>query len=134
MELTQDEKDLLVAGLGAVGDRVSRGAGRGAARAAGRMRADIFETTVELRLPPADVAGLIARTLDGLGTRTADGQAVLGAGAMNLNPAVVTVTVAESAGSVIATVRGVAKEGLIRQRAGEKAARRVAEHLAAAQA
>lgn len=40
-------------------------------------------------------------------------------------------TLSEAAGSVSATVRGVAKEGLIRQRAGEKAAVRVAERLTA---
>jgi hypothetical protein len=133
MELTPEENDLLVGGLRAVGDRVSRGAGRGAGRAARRMRADIFETTVELRSPLPTATELVTRTLDALGTRTADLQAVMGAGAMNMNPAVVTVTLSKDAGRVVAHVRGVAKEGLIRQRAGEKAARRVAEHLATAQ-
>lgn len=133
MELTPEETEILIAGLQALGGQVTRGAGQGAARAARRMRADIFETAVELRMPLPTATDLIVRTLDELGTRTADLQAVLGAGAMNLNPAVVTVRLSESAGGVIATVRGVAKEGLIRQRAGEKAARRVVERLSAAQ-
>ncbi|HEX6500214.1 MAG TPA: hypothetical protein VF054_14465 [Micromonosporaceae bacterium] len=129
VELTPEEGDLLVSALGAVGDMVSRGAGRGARRVARWMRADIFETTVELCPPLTTAADLVARTLDNLGTRTAELQAMIGTGAMNLNPTVVTVTLSEDAGKVIATVRGVAKESLIRQRAGEKAARRVAEQL-----
>ena len=131
MELTPEENNLLVAGLGAVGALVNPGADRGARKAAKRMRADIFEITVELDLPVATAADLVARTLDTLGTRTADLQAVIGAGAMNLNPAVVTVTLSEHAEGSVAAVRGVAKEGLIRQRAGEKAARRVVEQLTA---
>ncbi|GIH19606.1 hypothetical protein Raf01_77780 [Rugosimonospora africana] len=129
VELTTEESDLLVAGLGILGGRVNRGAGRGARRAARWMRADIFETTVELRPPLPTATDLVARTLDALGTRTTELQAMIGSGVMALNPAVVTVTLSEDGGRVIATVRGVAKEGLIRQRAGEKAARRVAEQL-----
>jgi hypothetical protein len=132
VELTPEENDLLVAGLGTAGDRVNRGGKRGAGQAARRMRADIFETTVQLRPPLLTATDLVVRTLDALGTRTADLQAVIGAGAMNLNPAVVTVTLSETAEKVTASVRGVAKEGLIRQRAGEKAARRVIEQLTAA--
>ncbi|XVV14580.1 hypothetical protein ACQP2X_09640 [Actinoplanes sp. CA-131856] len=129
MELTPEENQLLVAGLHAVGDQVKRGAGTGAAFAARRMRADIFETTVELPLSLPAAGELVGRILDALGTRTAEWQAMMGSGAMNLNPAVVTVTLREHEGRAVATVRGVAKEGLIRQRAGQKAARRVAEHL-----
>lgn len=98
-----------------------------------RLRADIVETTMELRLSLPAATELVARALDALGTRTAALQAVMGAGTMNLNPAVVTVTLSEHDGRAIAVVRGAAKEGLIRQRAGEKAARRVVEYLAAAQ-
>lgn len=132
MELTPDENHLLVAGLRAVGGTVSRPAGYGAGLAARRMRADIFETAVELPVPLPAAAELVARTLDAAGTRTAAFQAVLGSGVLDLNPAVVTVTLSQDAGRVVAVVRGVAKEGLIRQRAGEKAARRVAERLTAA--
>ncbi|MFF5082728.1 hypothetical protein ACFY36_37285 [Actinoplanes sp. NPDC000266] len=129
MELTPEENELLVAGLEAVGKRTEPGAAAGARFAARRMRADIFETTVELPLSLPDAGELTGRTLDALGTRTAESQAVMGSGAMNMNPAVVTVTLREQDGTVVATVRGVAKEGLIRQRAGQKAARRVAEQL-----
>lgn len=56
--------------------------------------------------------------------------AVTGAGFSNLNPAVVQVTIDEIAeDGITVTVTGVAKEGLIKQYAGEKAAKRIAEKL-----
>lgn len=55
---------------------------------------------------------------------------ILGSGAANLNPAVVTVTIRASADGSRLVIRGVAKEGLIKQRAGEKAAKRVAAAMA----
>ena len=63
---------------------------------------------------------------------TADSQVVgiVGAGAGNLNPAVVTVTIRAAGQGSTLVVRGAAKEGLIKQHAGGKAARRVAEALA----
>jgi hypothetical protein len=55
---------------------------------------------------------------------------VFGAGAMNLNPAVLTVTMTAAAdGGTAMRIRGAAKEGLIKQRAGQKAAQRIAEQL-----
>jgi hypothetical protein len=129
-ELTPDENALLIAGLGSVGEVVNRGAGRGARIAARGMRADIFQTTVTLALTLSAATETVARVLDSLGRRTAELQAVIGVGVGNLNPAVVTVTVTEdAAGTVAAHVRGVAKEGLIRLRAGEKAARRLIANL-----
>lgn len=67
-------------------------------------------------------------------TGPSDGEAVVrgvvGAGAMNLNPAVITVTMTSATeGSTIVHIRGAAKEGLINQRAGEKAAKRLASLL-----
>jgi hypothetical protein len=57
---------------------------------------------------------------------------MVGSGSMNLNPTVVTVTLTEAGPSTIAAqIRGVAKEGLIKQRAGRKAAERVAGLLQA---
>ncbi|MBL7255935.1 hypothetical protein [Paractinoplanes lichenicola] len=131
MELAPAEHELLVAGLFTLGESTKRGAGWGARFAARRMRADIFETAVELPLPLPAASALIGRTLDSLGGRTAESQVIMGSGALNTNPAVVTVAIREQQGGVVATVRGVAMEGLIPQRAGRKAARRVAQHLAA---
>ncbi|MBB4693604.1 hypothetical protein [Paractinoplanes abujensis] len=129
MDLTPEENELLLAGLFALGESTKRGAGWGARFAARRMRADIFETTVQLALSLPAARELVGRTLDATGARISETQAFLGSGAMNTNPAVVTVTVREQKGQVVATVRGVAKEGLIPQRAGRKAARRIAGHL-----
>ncbi|MGH3339270.1 MAG: hypothetical protein ACRDPL_10615, partial [Propionibacteriaceae bacterium] len=57
---------------------------------------------------------------------------VVGSGALNLNPAVVTLQLrATTSASTTIRVRGVAKEGLIRQRAGREAAERVAARLRA---
>ncbi len=56
--------------------------------------------------------------------------AVVGSGFLGLNPAVVTVQVIpRDDGSTELVVTGTAKEGLIKQHAGEKAARDVAQHL-----
>ena len=56
--------------------------------------------------------------------------AVVGSGFLGLNPAVVTVQVIPcGAGSTELVVTGTAKEGLIKQHAGEKAARAIAQHL-----
>lgn len=56
--------------------------------------------------------------------------AVVGSGFLGFNPAVVTVQVIPcDDGSTELVVTGAAKEGLIKQHAGEKAARAVAEHL-----
>lgn len=61
---------------------------------------------------------------------TVEIKGVLKAGFMNMNPAVVTVWIAEDTPDQVAIrVRGTAKEGLIKQHAGEKAARRVAQEL-----
>jgi hypothetical protein len=55
---------------------------------------------------------------------------IVGAGTMNLGPAVITVTMpAASAGGTTVRVRGAAKEGLIKQHAGHKAAERLAAAL-----
>jgi hypothetical protein len=49
-----------------------------------------------------------------------------GSGAMNLNHAVITVRMTAAAdGGTLLHIRGAAKEGLIKQHAGEKAARRL---------
>jgi putative Mn2+ efflux pump MntP len=127
MELTSEEDELLAAGLVAVGDSVKRGAGVGAGLAARAMRADLFETPVELAVSLAVARELVGLTLVAMGARICETQALVGLGTLNMNPAAVTVTIRGQGGKV---VRGVAKEGVVPQRAGRKAARRVAEHLA----
>lgn len=130
-DLTSEESELLVHGLSALG-------GGGAGFVARRMRSDLFETEVTLALPVADSIPFVGGVLAELGTpvdeeSTGDGhrlRAMIGAGGMNLNPTVVTVYLNDSGPSATtARIRGVAKEGLIKQRAGRKAATRVAERL-----
>ncbi|GID94010.1 hypothetical protein Adi01nite_34220 [Amorphoplanes digitatis] len=134
-DLTSEESELLARGLGSIG---TGSTARGAGFAARRMRADIFETDITLALPIADAITFTRGILAELGTPVdeelaVDGnrlRAMVGAGGMNLNPTVVTVHLSEAGPSAtIAQIRGVAKEGLIRQKAGRKAAERVADRL-----
>jgi hypothetical protein len=133
--VTAEESQLLVEGMSAV---FSGAVGRGAVIAAKRMRANVFETDVTLRLTVTEAAvrvrellgelgGLIDEVPAASGTRL---RGMMGAGSMNLNPTVVTVTLTDGGpGETAARIRGVAKEGLIKQRAGQKAAERVAAAL-----
>lgn len=110
--------------------------GRGAIRAARRLRTDVHE--IEIDSPAsadearARVTALIRATGRLIGQADSEDGAVVicgvvGAGAMNMNPAVLTITVSPDGGhGTTVHVRGAAKEGLIKQHAGEKAARRFA--------
>jgi hypothetical protein len=122
-----DEDELLVSGLSQLG-------GRGAAWTARRLRKDVYELNKTLAVPLAEVFASVASMLESIGTVVAqtgpgDGQAlvrgIVGSGAMNMNPTVLTVsmTPADDGGTVV-HIRGAAKEGLIKQHAGEKAAKR----------
>jgi hypothetical protein len=122
-----DEDELLVLGLGQLG-------GRGAAWTARRLRKDVHELNRILAAPIGEVFASVTSLLESIGTvaaRTGPGggqalvRGVVGSGAMNLNPAVITVSMTSSAdGGTLVRIRGAAKEGLIKQHAGEKAAKR----------
>ena len=58
--------------------------------------------------------------------------AIIGSGRMRLNPALVTVSVIEIPAGAEVRIRGVAKEGLIKQRGGEQVAAEVADAIARA--
>ena len=116
--------------------------GRLGARFAARLLPhDVHEIVLVLALPPDVALALARRVLASLGepadeTRLTDEKhelrAVVGSGALNLNPAVVTLQLlATASASTTIRVRGVAKEGLIRQRAGREAAEHVAARLRA---
>jgi hypothetical protein len=145
-----EEEEILVNRLGRLGWRSGRFAGGLWAASGGRLGArfaarllpeDVHEMLLVLALPPDEALARARRVLASLGepadeTRLADDKhelrAVVGAGALNLNPAVVTLQLlATTMESTTIRVRGVAKEGLIRQRAGRKAAERVAARLRA---
>jgi len=122
-----DEDELLAGALGMAASR--------------RLKKSVLEIDLSLAITPAAAAERARQVLDELGREldcrddgeTSDSQIVgiVPAGAGGLNPAVVTVTIRDAGeGSSKLVVRGAAKEGLIKQRAGEVAARRVADALA----
>lgn len=134
-DVTAEESQLLVQGMAAV---FGGAIGRGAVIAAKRMRANVFETDVALPMPVEQAAARVRSLLEELGglldEESSGGghrvRGMMGAGSMNLNPTVVTVTLTETGSAATAArIRGVAKEGLIKQRAGQKAAERVAARL-----
>ncbi len=71
---------------------------------------------------------LIAETVGDPGSVSA----IIGSGRMRLNPALVTVSVIGTPAGAEVRIRGVAKEGLIRQRGGEQVAAEVADAIARA--
>ena len=122
------------------GLRGASGGRLGARLAARLLPADVHEIELVLVLPSDEALALARSVLFSLGepvdeTHFADTHelcAVVGSGSLNLNPAVVTLQlVATTPASTTLRVRGVAKEGLIRQRAGRRAAERVAARLRA---
>jgi hypothetical protein len=149
--VSREEEEILVDRLGRlawrsgrlVGGLSSARGGRAGARLAARLLPkDVHEIELFLALPPDEALTLAGSVLASVGepvdeTRLADDnhelRAVVGSGALNLNPALVTLhLVATTPTSTTCRVRGVAKEGLIPQRAGRKAAERVAAALTAA--
>lgn len=112
--------------------------GRGGERGARLLKKNVLEIELRLDMPPGQaeararqVLGARSRVLRDLGA--GPGQirivGIVGAGALNMNPAVVMITVSAAGDGSLITVRGAAKEGLIKQRAGEDAARRVADAM-----
>ena len=146
--MSQEEEEILVNQLGELGWRSGRFAGGLQAASGGRLGArfaarllpeDVHEVLLVLALPADEALALARRVLASPGepaneTRLAEDKhelrAVVGSGLLNLNPAVVTLQLlATTPASTTIRVRGVAKEGLIRQRAGRKAAEGVAARL-----
>jgi hypothetical protein len=127
-----EEDEILAAELGKLG-------GRGAGAVGRRLRKDVHEIEMTVAEPPDDVLVRVVSLITSGGVVVAqtgldDGKAIVrgivGSGAMNLNPTVITVTIsAASAGGTAVHIRGAAKEGLIKQRAGHKAAERFAVTL-----
>jgi hypothetical protein len=142
--VSREEEEILADRLGKlawrsgrrIGGLSSASGGRlGAQLAARLLPADVHEIDVVLPLPPDQALVLARSVLASLGepvdeTRLADDKhelrGVVGSGVLNLNQAVVTLQlVTTTSASTTIRVRGVAKEGLIPQRAGRKAAERV---------
>ncbi|MGA5638151.1 hypothetical protein [Streptomyces sp. CS081A] len=136
----QDEDRILAEELAALG-AVGGGSGRLVRAVARLMRKNVHEIGLLAPLPfdeavkrVSDVLGKTGRAVGtaptGSGENEATIRVVTGGGAGGLNPVVVTARVlkTDGAGSEI-RLRAAAKEGLIRQRAGEKTAVRLAARL-----
>jgi len=131
-------EDLLRDGLGDVAERAgrrfhagARGGSFGAMLSARLLPVRRHEDALELPLlPPAEAVLLAQDVLNHHGhvvwTREQRVRGVIGAGAMNMNPAVVDVDV-RPGGRLV--VRAAGKEGLIPQRTAQKAVRKVIESL-----
>jgi len=135
-----DEDELLTRALGDVGGLMGPHTRRGAERGARRLRKDVLEVDLVVSMSPRQAAGR-ARQVIGQYGRVLSSEdpgddsgaqviGIMGSGAANLNPAVVTVTIEASEWGSRLVIRGAAKEGLIKQRAGAKAAKRVAAAIA----
>ena len=123
--------------LGALGGRLGGPQGAGGGRLGARLTARLLPTRHHeetLELPGAtpelawDVLAHLGRAVDR--SPEEDGvrvRGVVGAGALNMNPAVVDIAVAPG-GRV--TIHAAAKEGLIPQRTARGAVRRVIDSLA----
>ena len=146
--MSGEEEEILADRLGRLAWRTGRligglssatGGRLGARLAARLLPENVHEIVLVLPLPRDEALALAQWILASLGepvdeTRLSDAKyelrAVVGSGALNLNPAVVTLQlVASTPASTTIRVRGVAKEGLIPQRAGRKAAERVSACL-----
>jgi hypothetical protein len=105
-----------------------------------KISKNVLELDVELWVPVESAAervqdvlaqlGRVVHVEGGAGSSGTQVIGMMGAGFGNLNPAVVTVTIHPIEAGARLAIRGAAKEGLIKQRAGEAAAKRVAAALA----
>lgn len=138
MALTPDERtpeEVLEAELVRLGARgYSAGGGRGAQWAAQRLKTDRFEATLDAGAPVDEVRAWVQAALAELGRPldAPDLRAVIGAGFLNKNPAVVDVDLVALPGArTRVRVRAVAKEGLVARRAAAKAVGRVLDAVGA---
>jgi hypothetical protein len=138
--MPQTPDEILAREVGKLAARASKGeAGGGVVRwVARKLPTDAFSVVMHFDARAVDVLRAAADLLRSEGRIQDPGMpsdapavaAVIGSGFLGLNPALVTVEVIpEAENRVTVNVSGVAKEGLIKQHAGEKAARRIAERL-----
>jgi hypothetical protein len=99
---------------------------------------DIGSASLDVDLLPSEAAQTVDRVLAEIGSPIScdapelrDARCVVvGSGYMRLNPAIVCVWISSAtAGGSSLLVRGAAKEGLIKQRGGQQAAREVEDRL-----
>lgn len=140
--MDEDEDRILADELAALGAS-SGGSGRLTGLVAKLMRKNVHEIDLVIPLPFDDAVDCVARVLGGTGQlvgsmRVGEGdgsdqemmRVVVGGGFGGLNPVVVTVLVTKGTeDSSAVRLRAAAKEGLVKQRAGEKTAIRLAAML-----
>ncbi|MEU9574809.1 hypothetical protein AB0D62_34105 [Streptomyces massasporeus] len=138
--MEQSEDRILVEELAALG-ATSGGSGRLTGLVARLLKKNVHEIDLVIPLPFDDAARHVVTVLEGVGrrgrpTHVEPGgdqemiRVVTGGGAGGLNPVVVTALMIRGTGNRTAVkLRAAAKEGLIKQRAGEKTATRIAELL-----
>jgi len=133
--MLQDKDRILSREIGKLG-------GPGASLAARLLPNNVLELTMETNSSPERTLEAAFTILSQEGKITEDRRsdpdepmvcALLGSGFWNLNPALVEVRIVSTAEGVTRlSIIGTAKEGLIKQHAGEKAARRIADLLSRA--
>ncbi|MFI7413225.1 hypothetical protein ACIBU0_31590 [Streptomyces sp. NPDC049627] len=138
--MDQSEDEILAEELAALGAVVG-GSGRLTRLVAKLMRKNVHEIDLEMPLPFDDAVSRVANVLGHAGRAVGHMQAVsavdqetirivTSGGAGGMNPVVVTAVVTRGGmGSSKVRLRAAAKEGLIKQRAGEKTAARLAGWL-----
>lgn len=108
-------------------------------KGARRLRKSVKEISLTVPMPPQQAVARAWEIIDDLGSVAGQDRGagslqvigVVGSGAPDMNPAVVTVTISRSGKGSSVVVRGAAKAGLIKQRARQDAAKRVAAELGA---
>ncbi|SMQ13845.1 hypothetical protein SAMN06272771_0122 [Streptomyces sp. Ag82_O1-12] len=138
--MEQSEDQILVEELAALG-AMSGGSGRLTGLVARLLKKNAHEIDLVVPLPFDDAVQRVAGVLEGAGRpgRCAHIESgrdqemirvVAGGGAGGMNPVVVTALVARGTGNrTEVKLRAAAKEGLVKQRAGEKTAARLAALL-----
>jgi hypothetical protein len=136
----EGEDQILADELAALG-AMSGGSGRLTGLVAKLMKKNVHEIDLAIPLPFDDAVQRVVSVLGGAGStvgamRVGDGRdqemirVVAGGGVGGLNPVVVTVLVTKGTeDSSAVRLRAAAKEGLVKQRAGEKTATRLAALL-----
>lgn len=134
--MNKNEDEVLVRELGKL---VGFFAGFGVRAAARTLPTEEYETTLELRANLDTAKALATRKLQSIGKLTEEFSstnkpdtvsAIVGSGQMNLNPTIVHVHMNEvSKDSCRISIRGLAKEGLIKQKSALKAVERIQQLL-----
>jgi hypothetical protein len=130
----REEDELLHAALARLGGGSPAGPFGATAR---RMRKNVCVIDICVSRNPTDTAEWIKQILNGYilqetgSPEYSDSEivALVGAGHWNLNPTVLTVRIRASEEGSQLLIRGAAKEGLIKRKAGEAAAKRLASLL-----